>query len=204
MQRDFYNLIFFTGIAAIICAWLTIAISIHFNPWFRINVNALSDLGGGNFISNGHPAPTYPFIYNGGLMVTALLVFSFSVLSISHVNSKVEIMGLSFFIISALFLALIGIYHEGTYPHAFVSIWFFILSSISFVTIGIGMYLVGDKKFGITIILIILASWIVYSSVRWGSVAEGEVFGISVIDIVVSIYLANLAIVRAKKVRLKT
>ena len=133
------KLIFLFSALAIISAWLTIIISIHFNPWFSVTKNALSDLGGGNLINNNHPAPLYPYIYNYGMIITGILLFLFSSMIIINSRNKIEINGLSFFMISGLFLALIGIYHEGTYPHDFVSIWFFILASISYFSIGISL-----------------------------------------------------------------
>ena len=34
------------GILVIFLPWVFITIAIHLNPWFQVNVNALSDLGG--------------------------------------------------------------------------------------------------------------------------------------------------------------
>ena len=184
------KLIFLFSALAIISAWLTIIISIHFNPWFSVTKNALSDLGGGNLINNNHPAPLYPYIYNYGMIITGILLFLFSSMIIINSRNKIEINGLSFFMISGLFLALIGIYHEGTYPHDFVSIWFFILASISYFSIGISLII---NKFlrGYIIIITLILSWILYSIIPWQSVAEDEIFGIIVIDIIVMIHITT-------------
>jgi len=184
------NLIFVFSIIAIISAWLTIFIAIHFNPWFSVTKNALSDLGGGNMINNNHPAPLYPYIYNYGMIITGFFLFLFSSMVIMNSKNKIEITGSSFFMISGLFLALIGIYHEGTYPHDFVSIWFFILASISYFAIGISLII--NKFFkGYIIIIILILSWILYSIIPWQSVAEDEIFGIIVIDIIVIIHITT-------------
>lgn len=179
------------GILAIICAWITIGIAIWINPWFRITSNALSDLGGGNFKNNGHPSPTYPFVYNYGLILTGILIGAFSLSMIREIKNKIEIIGFSFFIIGGLFLALIGIYHEGAYPHGFVSIWFFILSSISFFVVAIGHLSQKDYKFGSIMTVINILSWIAYLIIPWQSVAEDEIFGVFVIDILVLLSLYN-------------
>ncbi len=175
----------FSGFIAIILAWSIILISIHYNPWFNITHNALSDLGGGNLINNGHPAPKYPEIYNYGLIFTGIAMTVFSVFSISAAKNKILISGYSFFIISSLFLALIGIYHEGTYPHDFVSIWFFILASFSYFVISAGIILNYKAGTGVLMIIIDILSWILYLIIPWQSVAEDEVFGVAVIDILV-------------------
>ncbi|WP_297214883.1 DUF998 domain-containing protein [Thermoplasma sp.] len=181
--------LFITSALAIISAWITILASIMFNPWFSVTHNALSDLGGGNLVQNGHPAPTFPFIYNDGMILTGLFIGVFSSFGILYSKNKVETSGLSFFIISGLFLALIGIYHEGTYPHNFVSIWFFILSSISFFTISLSRVMTKNYRSGLSSIIIIMVSWFIEHAVKWGSVAESEIFGIIVIDLIVIIYV---------------
>ncbi len=180
--------VYIIGGITLVFIWVVIIISIIFNPWFRVTGNALSDLGGGNMIMNGHPTPTYPDIYNVGLMVEAVFIAVLASLFLSKSKHKVENAGMSFFIISALFLALIGIYHEGTYPHDFVSIWFFILASISYATIGISL-LVNKMRLGIPITVTIILSWFLYVLIPWQSVAEDEIFGIAVIEILVILHI---------------
>ncbi|MEM1613326.1 MAG: hypothetical protein QXP25_00260, partial [Thermoplasmatales archaeon] len=75
------------------------------------------------------------------------------------------------------------------YPHDFVSIWFFILASISYGTISVGVMKLGDLIPGSLMLTTILASWIIYALVPWKSVAEGEIFGITVVDALVLIHL---------------
>ena len=178
-----------SGFSAILAAWLTIVISIIKNPWFRITRNALSDLGGGNMILNFHPAPTDPYIYNVGLMITGILIALFSIGIIINSRNKIETTGASFFIIGGLFLALIGIYHEGTYPHDFVSIWFFIIASISYATIGTSFLFTQFKKTGVLLLIIFIVSWAIFIAVPWQSVAEDEIFGIIIIDAMVLLHI---------------
>ncbi len=179
---------YITGGITLMLIWVVITISAAFNPWFRVTGNALSDLGGGNMILNGHPAPAYPYIYNAGLIIEAIFIAILASLFLSKSKHKIENAGISFFMISALFLALIGIYHEGTYPHDFVSIWFFILASISYITIGISL-IINKMKYGIPITLSIIFSWILYAMIPWQSVAEDEIFGIAVIELVVIFHI---------------
>ncbi len=186
----------YPGIAAMLAAWVTIFLSAAINPWFRFTGNALSDLGGGNLILNGHPAPTDPFVYNIGLMITAVLMAIFSVSVIQRSRNTIETMGASFFMISALFLALIGIYHEGTYPHDFVSIWFFILSSISYATISLSLLFGTNRTIGAVLMVLLIASWITFIEVPWGSVAENEMFGIAMIDIFVILHITTFRMQR--------
>jgi len=186
------RMVILSGLAAIILAWIIIIVSIVMNPWFRVTGNALSDLGGGDPMMNGHPVPVDPWIYNYGLMATGVVIAFFSCTAIKFLNRKIELMGLSFFVISGLFLALIGIYHEGTYPHDFVSIWFFIIASISYLTIGISIIWSSVRVFGISLLVLILASWVIYAFVPWQSVAEDEIFGVAVIDLAVILHIFSI------------
>ena len=185
------SVLIISGGITMLLIWIVIAVSAAFNPWFGITHNALSDLGGGNLINNGHPAPLYPWIYNVGLMIEGILIAILSSFFILRTRNTIEIVGSSFFIISGLFLALIGIYHEGTYPHDFVSIWFFILATISYTAIGFSIILINIKT-GISLLVILVIAWILFAIIPWGSVAENEIFGIVVIEIVVIIHIHNI------------
>ncbi len=68
------SVLIISGGITMLLIWIVIAVSSAFNPWFGITHNALSDLGGGNLINNGHPAPLYPWIYNVGLMIEGILI----------------------------------------------------------------------------------------------------------------------------------
>jgi len=185
------SVLIISGGITMLLIWIVIAVSSAFNPWFGITHNALSDLGGGNLINNGHPAPLYPWIYNVGLMIEGILIAILSSFFILRARNTIEIVSSSFFIISGLFLALIGIYHEGTYPHDFVSIWFFILATISYTAIGFSIILINIKT-GISLLVILVIAWILFAIIPWGSVAENEIFGIVVIEIVVIIHIHNI------------
>ncbi|MEM3288440.1 MAG: DUF998 domain-containing protein, partial [Saccharolobus sp.] len=88
----------------------------------------------------------------------------------------------SFVMIAAIFLALIGIFHEGTYPHQFVSLWFFIQFDIAILVYGIGLLRV-KRKWGIYMLTLFIISNIVAGIVKWPSAATIEAYGIIVIDI---------------------
>ncbi|MGC8566696.1 MAG: DUF998 domain-containing protein [Caldisphaera sp.] len=178
------------SIFAIISSWITIFLSISLNPWFKVNKNALSDLGGGSYI-NGHPPPRFPFVYNIGMIITGSLIIIFSILIAYYSRNKIEAIGGSYFSVSGIFLILIGIYHEGTYPHVFVSLWFFIIASISIFIIGLS--LIGIKtKYGTFLAIFPILIWIVYAFIPFTSVAEGEIYGILAIEISVLLYLKTL------------
>lgn len=169
MTGDFWAryLIYF-GIAGIISAFLWISSAILLNPGFDFFTGALSQLGS--------PGANDPWVYNVGLMFTAVLLFLFSCGLLLKSKNRIESAGSSFFMIAALFLALIGIYHGGTYPHDFVSLWFFILADLSVLTWGIGILLQNPSR-SMAVLLVAAVATGMGFGLHWPSSAELETFG---------------------------
>ncbi|WP_456422175.1 DUF998 domain-containing protein [Thermococcus sp.] len=110
--------------------WLFVAWSISQNHWFSFWRNALSDLGGSGANS--------PWIYNAGLIATSMFVLVFSLYLILTATTKAQTVGGAYISVSAIFLALIGIFHEGTRPHIFVSTYFFVQFFVGALIYGLG------------------------------------------------------------------
>ncbi|ACS33752.1 DUF998 domain-containing protein [Thermococcus gammatolerans] len=119
-----------SGFAGGLIYWLFVAWSVSRNPWFSFWRNALSDLGGANANS--------PWIYNAGLVVTSFFVMAFAVYLVLTALNKLQTVGGSYVSISAIFLALIGVFHEGTRPHGFVSTYFFVQFFLGVLIYGLG------------------------------------------------------------------
>ncbi|BAB66611.1 DUF998 domain-containing protein [Sulfurisphaera tokodaii] len=164
----------YTGFISAILAWIIIFASISLNPWFNFTKNAFSDLGG--------PFAKDPWLYNYGLIVVSLFAFLYAVFLAKVNGNKILIIGSAFVMVAAIFLALIGIYHEGTYPHLFVSTWFFIQFDIAILTYGIGL-LMERRKLGIYMIILFIIANVVAGVIKWPSSATIEAWGISIIDI---------------------
>ncbi|MGC9071230.1 MAG: DUF998 domain-containing protein [Acidilobus sp.] len=164
-----------TGPVAIIAAWLVIFVSAHLNPWFSIWVNAFSDLGG--------PRALYPWVYNYGMMLVGSMVALFGSCLVVRGLDKLQDVGGSFFIIAGIFLVLIGLFHEGTYPHVFVSKWFFVQADLSAFTWGMGSLASGLRRTGAAELMISLAGPVGALAVRWQSGALIEAYGIVLIDV---------------------
>ncbi|MBX8632032.1 MAG: DUF998 domain-containing protein [Thermoplasmata archaeon] len=163
-----------SGIIAIVSAFAWIFAAVYVNRTFDFYTGALSQLGS--------PGAVDPWIYNDGLIFTSLLLFTFAVSLLIHASNRIESAGSSFLMVAALFLALIGVYHGGTYPHDFVSVWFFIQSDIAIITWGIGM-LFSDCKWGISVITLSIVSTGIGFGVQWPSSAELETFGAAAISL---------------------
>ena len=169
------------GYLAIVFAWIIIGISWYINrSWFRFLGNAFSDLGSNRAF--------HPEVYNVGLIITGILLIIYSAYLYLVSEHKMETVGSAFAFIAGIFLMFIGIFHEGTKPHAFVSSWFFAQMDLSIIATGLGMMLRGFKAGKAILGIGVLAptAFIVIAfTVGWPSVASGEAFGIAAIDLAV-------------------
>ncbi|MFP3157647.1 MAG: DUF998 domain-containing protein [Caldivirga sp.] len=165
----------YMGVAAAALAWIVIAISISLNPWFNLLHNALSDLGS--------PHANYYWVYNYGLVATAIVMFTYSIYLLLVSGNKIEAMGSSFVAVASIFLALIGVFHEGTYPHAFVSQWFFTQMDLAVVTWSVGLVIDRNLNYGVPLLLLGLLAPLPALLLKWPSTATLEVYGILVIDV---------------------
>ena len=163
------------GPIAVFLAWLVIAVSVSVNPWFSIWRNAFSDLGG--------PQARYPWVYNYGLVAVASLVITYGACMVDAGLNKFHYVGGSFFMVAGLFLAMVGIYHEGTYPHVFVSQWFFYQADLSVLAWGVGSLRAGHRSAGYVEVAIALGGPLGAAMIRWPSDATLEAYGIALIDV---------------------
>jgi len=165
----------YSGIAGGIVYWLFVAWSISRNPWFSFFENALSDLGAGG--------ATSPWIYNYGLIITAVFILVFSVYLILSAQNKLGTVGGAYVSISAIFLALIGVFPGGTRPHGFVSVYFFVQFFL-----GVLVYGAGSKDrvirygSGFLFALAVLGTFL-----HWPSVALIETYEIALIMVFVAL-----------------
>ncbi|MGC8515179.1 MAG: DUF998 domain-containing protein [Thermoplasmata archaeon] len=180
------------GVLLILLPWIFITIAIHLNPWFHVNVNALSDLGGNTYGSERHPGPNFPSVYNDGLIVSGLVIGLFSISSIWNSQSRSEIIGFSFFILDGLFLSLVGVYHEGTAPHVFLAEWFFLLGKVTFFILGFSLMLQRAFSYATALLLLDAFAWLIEARITFASVAEYEIYNVLIMDFLVLIYLLSL------------
>jgi len=158
----------YSGIVAGLVYWLFVAWSISRNRWFSFFQNALSDLG--------DPAKaSAPWIYNYGLIVGSAFLLLFSFYLIAASNNRLQTIGGAYISISAIFMALIGVFHEGTGPHVFVSVYFFVQFFVGALLYCLG----GGRMRGLSVTLFLLA--IVGTLVPWPSTALVEAYEIALV-----------------------
>ncbi len=159
-----------SGILAGLIYWLFVAWSISRNGWFSFFHNALSDLGSPEMAAS-------PWIYNYGLILTAVFMLVFSIYLVLASENRLQTVGGAYISISALFLALIGVFHAGTRPHSFVSTYFFVQFFLGMLVYGAGSK---DKavRYGSGFIF---ALAVMGTLINWPSVALIETYEITLV-----------------------
>jgi len=175
----------FLGIAAAVLAWAVIAVSVAINRWFSPMVNPFSDLGG--------PRATDPWVYNYGMISVGALIIAFGSYVIYITEEKLLHVAASFMFVAGLFLALVGVFHEGTYPHVFVSQWFFAQMDMTALAWGLGSIVKGRAKTGLAELAIGVVGPLGAVLVRWPPGALIEAYGIILIDAFVALATVDIS-----------
>ena len=104
-------------------------------------------------------------------------MFAFSLYLIITSENRLQTIGGAYVSISALFLALIGVFHAGTRPHSFVSTYFFVQFFLGMLVYGAGSK---DKavRYGSGFIF---ALAVMGTLINWPSVALIETYEIALV-----------------------
>ena len=137
--------------------------------------NALSDLGA--------VGRENAWIFNSGLILAGTIAALYSIYLITSARGKLEILASTIFLMSSIHLILIGAFPEGTYPHLFVSYWFFLSAGIAVLLFGVSMLVKRDLAFGISLIMISIIGFAGAVLIPWPSIGTVEVFAIILLSI---------------------
>jgi hypothetical membrane protein len=159
----------FFGLFGLAFYWFFVFIAISQNRWFSFYKYALSDLG--------VKIARFHWLYNLGLIFAWICFFIFSIYLIINSKNKLQTVGGAYVGISSFFLLFISIFVEGTKPHAFMAIYFF----LQFFS-GMAIFALGSKdkliKFSMPIVFGLALALI---PAKWPSVAMLEVYEISLV-----------------------
>ncbi len=162
--------------ALLISPWILFLACYLLNTQWVITKNALSDFGGPAFTK-------YYLVYDVGLIIIAIMMWFMALGIVSKARNKIQVFGGAFWFVAGIFLALIGYYHEGTYPHVFVSTWFFAQAALSITIMGIGAYPEHDLKSSAIPIIIAIFMPLGVMLVHFPSAATTEIYEIIIMDI---------------------
>lgn len=170
----------FSGLIALIIGSLTIILAISMNPWFSLERNALSDLGAIDILNN--------YVFNMGLMITSIFMLIYSIYLILILNNKIGIVGSSLLLLASIYLFLIGVFPEGTYPHEIISYEFFLLSAIAIMLMGISFLMISKIHGTLSIVLIVIGI-VLAIIIPWPSIGALELMAIVIMGLWILVML---------------
>jgi len=180
--------------ALLVSPWILFLVCYLLTPKWILTENALSDFGNPEFTK-------YYLVYNVGLIILAIIIWLMSLGIVARVRNKVQVFAGAFWFVAGIFLALIGYYHEGTYPHVFVSVWFFVQGALAIGIMGIGTYIEKDIKSSIIQLIIALFMPLGAIIVHFPSAATEEIYEISLMDVWLIFYLLYTPLNKSVKVK---
>lgn len=150
------NLIGFIGS---IIPFFTIAISISIQPGFSWADNPLSDLGSWFRTDLGELQVVSAVLFNGGLIITGLMVLYFIIWLIKQIEDTPSKVALSIFACTAILLAGIGIFSEDYHlGHILTALPFFLSIPIALGVVGVVWLRLSEMRFLGTISIILSAT----------------------------------------------
>lgn len=163
------------GGSLVVVPWLLFLLCYFLNPQWVLTRDALSSFGDPSFSQ-------FPWVYNYGLAIIALIIWLMSLGIVATAENKVQVFGGTFWFVAGIFLALIGYYHGGTYPHDFVSTWFFAQAALAMSVMGLGSYFSHDVRGAVVPIILAILMPLGAVLVSFPSAATTEIYEIVVID----------------------
>ncbi len=172
MSRDISII---AGILAPPVTFLLIAVAVLTHPWFSFTENALSDLGALHTENN--------WIFNAALILGGILATIFSVYLQGKGKNRLQNAGYAVFLVSSIFMALIGAFPEDTPVHLTVSVLFYIMGAVAMCISGIGFFL-SKRRYEAAISLILVAFGLsIALGIKWRGIAIPETIGALVIAV---------------------
>lgn len=146
-------------------SFITIAAAIAISPGFSWSVNPLSDLGSWFRTDLGELQILSAVLFNGGLIITGLMVLYFIIWLIKQIIDTPSKVALSIFACTAILLAGIGVFSEDYHlGHILTALPFFLSIPIALGVIGIVWLRLSEMRIlgTISIILCIISVLILF------------------------------------------
>ncbi len=164
-----------SGLASLAVGWATVLVSIALNPWFNVLQGALSDMG-----AVGRP---YAWVFNGGLMASGVLLALYSLWFIFYGRDGLEAACGGVLLVDGIHLFLIGLYPEGTEPHLWVSLEFFLLIPLAMILEGASLARRRLRGLAVISLGLALGGLALEALLAWPSIATRELFAVACMSV---------------------
>jgi hypothetical membrane protein len=184
IKKLFEKITRYSALALVILPWIVFLLCYLLNPQWVLTRDALSSFGDPSFSK-------FPFVYNDGLGVIAIVIWIMSLGIVVTSENKMQTFGGAFWFVAGFFLAMVGIYHSGTYPHDFVSTYFFVQAALTILVMGIASFTAHDFRGALVPISLAIIMPLGDILIPFPSSATTEIFEIVIIDAFVIFSLLN-------------
>jgi len=157
-------------------------ISKHLNPWFNVAHYTFSKLGKIGLAN-------YPWIFSAGTIIGGIFMMWYGVEIVKNSIGKLQVLGGGYVLLSGIFMALIGLFPDGTKPHDFIAVVTFLSFYIGFTLFGFGS---NKKAFKFYTAFVFALALIGLLYPHWPSLCYLEIYGISLVifDMVIMLFFA--------------
>lgn len=192
-RRQFPRIGYWFGVLAAVWFWVTVYIDgYESRRWWVFTNSSFSALG--DPTSGGGANVSFYYFYNLVVLTpTAIFVLVFATAMVVAARNRIEVTGSAFFFQAGVWLELIAVFHGGfgyDQIHDFVSTGFFVWAAVSIVTWGLGLLLERWWIPGLWMAIAPIVALAIFdplvSAFHW-SVAEGEAYGVVLIDVFLAI-----------------
>lgn len=145
------------GVLSILVSLGAIGVAVLLSARFSLATSALSDLGRAGWTTTA--------VFNGGLLVAGLLALPFGVVLARNARTLLYAAGSVAFSLSAVSLALVGVFALPAPEHGLVAIGFFLAFTVAFVLYGAGDVRSGARRRGLATLglaLVHVLGWVVW------------------------------------------
>ena len=180
MSKNASRLLVYSGVLAIVLAWIVIGVSWSLNrDWFSYSRGAFSDLGS--------KRSCCPEVFNYGLIIVGFLFTIYGVSIAYSARIKIGVVGGSYVSLAGVFLSLVGVYPEETKPHGCVAVMFFLLAYVGLILALLDAMATRRSRLAVialtAMVLSIVAGVIIGATVGWPSIAILETYLVLFIDL---------------------
>ncbi len=158
--------------------WIFTIVAVFMNPWFDISHHTLSKLGKPGMANS-------PWMFSSGAIIGGAFMIWYGI-EISRKNDyRLGILGGGYVILSGVFMALVGVFPDGTKPHDFIALSTFLLFYTGFMLLGLGSRRVFLKCSTISVFIAAIAGLVCPC---WRSLGYLEIYGISLVILDMIVY----------------
>lgn len=175
------------GVLSILVSLGAIGVAILLSARFSLATSALSDLGRAGWNATA--------VFNGGLLVAGLLALPFGIVLARDARTLLHAAGSVAFSLSAVSLALIGVFALPAPEHGLVAIGFFLAFTVAFILYGIGDVRAGARGRGLATLglaLVHILGWTIW-------LAAGTPGGLAIPELVGSACLSAWVLATAAR-----